>query len=1273
MKKKACLLLIASSMVLSGCSWKDLMFWKKWGKKNNEPEQQEPAGKTITGILEVHAPGQIEQGQSLTSVQVKVSYSDGSSAVVTSTRVELDTSQTGTITGTAYVDSFSATFTIEVYSNNMPTHHGTFVSTSATAGIGYTDITLTNESSDTIQVRAEKVSMNGSNIIASKNSYFVLYNKVTSPLNDVYDVKLNWANVPVIDGNPDSGYAIYFSYNFLTVEDIFGGYYQDLEVEMNSVSLNGSDDSISTKNDDSSSQKARYFLMICQTCETSDMSFTGMQVISNNSEAPDAVDKGTYAYPSEIAGKFPGFVNNSLPFIGNGSIKFSESGELFNFSALQKQGKYAWLLSQFEANGFVYATELMGMSVYQKEYNDTLSYTYAFTFSEFEDFEIISMISAGLYTTMIEETSWPGDELKAAIPTTAYRAYITDPGFTGNVSYITAIENEDTEKEAGVMINNKDENQKAQFAANGTIIKNYLHNLITNSGFTSSSEYGGDFTGDEFYYSATIKSPDMKFEVSATVMYADDSDMKMMSLTYKERIYGAFPTALVREEMFSNTFPVLVSANGEYTYTTSNTGIDINALGVTKAELDAYWAEIGAFGYSVSDSESSNYHYYSASKLIVNENGAFNMHVYAYLYDDYVRIVYSRSTASTINFGSAMKKISSSLCDAFATAVGEDFNNGQFIVDTENHIIYAIGYGQTEANVLLAACQYDATIGTYVFFNDENTSAGAVRISVEVMSNYLVIHAYSISSHIWNIYHDENCTNNVNGMIDALFEDSSQSGASDYHFDTNSLKFYRYSYSSEIYAFGANVEEVINSYKTALMQNTDIDYSAYLNKYINRVTGVAISFDMNLNEPLPYVLIRFTFGETYIDYQSYSSIVSNLAPFEHLDSFPALNVLSGDPEAFVVSYCNSDSAYLYVTAEEYEAYKATIEADTNYGLLYSDTYEYVDADGNRATVSFSSYSNQISLNFEENYYTTISAISAEYEANSFTFAENILLPSQSGKIFRSSYYYGNYCSIDFAVNLFDKEAYINELLAAGYVASYFNSYSDEVMYAKTVGSTCYYVQFGSNSITYGLQSFSPTSYSAFVETLDENNFDVDKLDEFVTLSAMENSYCYDSAWTTEFSVTIANSSVTLEAYQTALLNAGYEYISKTDTYEKENIQVSIRLVYGFLKITYRDTRIIYKSFAKVVEMAAKSGFDTWRLNYVLAPSQTGDIYGFSTAWSQSMTFNYNPEVFDVNAYKAELIAAGYSVEGSNYSKGEAHVYISTSSHYIQLNYTGSNS
>ena len=66
MKKKACLLLIASSMALASCSWQDLMFWKKWGwgKKDNKPADTEVVVKDVV----VEAFNKLATANSYTSV-----------------------------------------------------------------------------------------------------------------------------------------------------------------------------------------------------------------------------------------------------------------------------------------------------------------------------------------------------------------------------------------------------------------------------------------------------------------------------------------------------------------------------------------------------------------------------------------------------------------------------------------------------------------------------------------------------------------------------------------------------------------------------------------------------------------------------------------------------------------------------------------------------------------------------------------------------------------------------------------------------------------------------------------------------------------------------------------------------------------------------------------------------------------------------------------------------------------------------------------------------
>ena len=359
-RRKILYLLPIASLVLSSCSFKDVKNWflKLIGKA--PAEEQQPNGedhntqeKTIVSIISVNAPKQIEQGQTLTAVQLVVGYSDGSTGTVSSTSVSLDTGTIGTATGTASIGGLSITFTVEVYSNNIATHHGTFTTAagSVEARSGYTDITLKNAENDPIEVRAEKVSVNGSNLIATKGSYFVMYNKINSPLNDISDLACAWNHVPALSSSEDVVFALYFSYNYLSLDDIFAGYYQDLTTYTSTFSVNGSNDSFSTASAGIVAPNARYFLALVQT-PSSDLSLTGMQVVSSRDQAPTKVDKGVYAYPSEINEKFQGF-SNGLPFIGNGSIAFDIDEDDADFVAFQRQGKCAWFVSELLSNGFV--------------------------------------------------------------------------------------------------------------------------------------------------------------------------------------------------------------------------------------------------------------------------------------------------------------------------------------------------------------------------------------------------------------------------------------------------------------------------------------------------------------------------------------------------------------------------------------------------------------------------------------------------------------------------------------------------------------------------------------------------------------------------------------------------------------------------------------------------------------------------------------------------------------------------------------------------------
>ena len=1271
MKKKAVIVLVASSMVLSGCWFTDL--FKKWfGKQPEQQQTEDNSGnqqKTIVGIVKVLAPEVIEQNSTLTTVDVKVSYSDGTEGIVSSTSVTLDTSHTGTVTGTAYVGNLSATFTIEVYSNNIPTHHGTFVTTSAIPGDGYTDLTLTNESSDTIEVRAQRVSMNGENVVAGKNSYFVMYNKVSSPLNDVYDISCAWNHVPVLEDDESIGYGLYFSYNYLTLDDIFAGYYSDLDAHIGSFSVEGSNDSFSTSGRSINGQNARYFLIILQT-PSSDMTFTGLSIKSNNSHVPSSVEKGTYAYPSQYANMFPGF-DNGFPYIGNGSIEWGEDDNKVNFVTLQREPKYDWVIEQFTANGFVYATEVMGMKLYQKPYDSTQCYTYAVNRAEAAGFELIGLSDVGLMTSLVEVTSWPGNDIKAGLPTDAYKAYVTDPGFSGSVAYVQGTEVEGSMYSSTVLIVNKDANLRNQVVANTTVLMNYLQNLVTNSGFAFTNEYKPDFTDDSFSYMGTVKSPDLKFQVSATVMFGDD--IQIMQMSFKESVFGAFPLALIRGLFYDNSFPSIQSSNGEYSYKDSSSSsspeISITALGLTKEELEAYWEELAVRGYSVRSGQSTNYDYYDASLLLVNEAGAFTLSVRANLYSNYATLTFRRSEAPyQSQFVNAMDKIAKPLKQDFATALGEDFCNGHFVVSTERKTIYAMGYGAAEADHFLSVCTYDETLGGYYFYSQDSNN-GAARVDVFIRTNYIEILVEYINSYTWGYYWTDTLTTDGNSLIDGLFDVASASGASDYYFPSSTnIKFSREQYSYTIYAFGNTVYSFMESYQAALLTNPNIKYSAYLDTYVNTSTNVGIKFDVYESEAMIYVAINFSFWTTYVDYAKYSDIVSDLADFTHLSDFPSLDVLGENETGYVVEYAYESGATVSMTDTAYNAYLARVTTTFSYVGDGYGGYEYVDANGNKLSIYFFETNHSVSFSYEANYFTSINNIISNFTTSEEELYSNFLLPTQSGNIFRLNYY-----SISFAKGLFDKTTYISQLLAAGYKETIAGT--TDPVYAKVVGHTSYLISIGESDIYFSTSEYSQLlTYDELLVEAEKDGFDSARFDRFVKIDGMENNYYFISGYNNQCEIVVVNGDITVESYGQALLNAGYTLDpNNSNTYIKGETTVNLLSYYGFLLIRYQDSRTIYKSFAKVISQAVLRGYESWRLDYVLAPTQTGDIYALNYAWDQGISFYYDEDNFDVDAYKAALIEAGYTKDNNTYTKGDATIYISTSNHTINLSYSGSNS
>ena len=774
--------------------------------------------------------------------------------------------------------------------------------------------------------------------------------------------------------------------------------------------------------------------------------------------------------------------------------------------------------------------------------------------------------------SLIEQDAWPEEDIKSAILSDEFKALIIEPVIEQQVSYTSHIEQTGGKNSAGVLVNVKDEGDEAYVACSNSL-KDYVMSFVTNHGFVIEYE-SGEIKGNSFYYALRVRTTDLKFGVELSIMYG--GDFRILTLTFVENIFGPFPSNEVRILYENDSFPVLNNtASGQFSYSVSSSSdeISITAINVSHEELVAYLSSLKDYGFSLSESDYADYHRYSANKMEITSSGAYQFYVSVNEYENYITLSYRKSEAYTENSLSyIVNKLLSysfrSLGEDFTDALDSSFEDGEYIADYTNNIIYCMGFGQTEKDLILSVCKYDSLLNAYFFSDEENPSRGAFRIDVEVNSNHLVLQIREISSSTWQNYNNENATNNFNLLIDELFTDASSSDTpSDYYFSMNSCKFLRSWYS--IYAYGNNVKDIVETYKSVLLGNSNIKYSKYLDQYINVETGTAVRFNMSLDMSIPYVAIEFSFNVDFVDYAKFSDIASSLTPFTYLNLYPSIpNAIGADSEACVFDYAYTTSASIYLIEEAYEAYKNAVMNDANFASPYDGSFERVDEEGNRARVMFSDYIYEVSFSYDESYYTSISDITASYEIDSFDFASNFVLPQDSGKIFRDSGHWGSYFSIEYAPSAFNKNAYISALNGAGFVESGVD-YGDEVIYAKVVGTTSYYVKISNNTIQFSSVSYSSLlSYAELCEELEDDAFDIKKLDRFVTIPGMENNYFYSDGWGNQFTVLIADGSVTIDAYRNALINAGFEYNSQENAYILGETNVSISLCYGFLKIKF---------------------------------------------------------------------------------------------------------
>jgi hypothetical protein len=168
---------------------------------------------------------------------------------------------------------------------------------------------------------------------------------------------------------------------------------------------------------------------------------------------------------------------------------------------------------------------------------------------------------------------------------------------------------------------------------------------------------------------------------------------------------------------------------------------------------------------------------------------------------------------------------------------------------------------------------------------------------------------------------------------------------------------------------------------------------------------------------------------------------------------------------------------------------------------------------------------------------------------------------------------------------------------------------------------------------------------------------------------MDDNYYVLSAYSESVDIVIVNDSFSTSEYVAALIAAGYEYQDDDNCYMMGQARIRLMSYYGFTLIRFDDSTIMYKTLDRVIDKAVANNFDLWRLEYLCLPSQNDAVYAYNYAYGTYLSMYYDSENFDVDAYKAELIDAGYTTSDErSYTKGDANIYISST--YIELRYNG---
>ena len=933
-------------------------------------------------------------------------------------------------------------------------------------GAVYTEAVVNDRA--TIDIKIQNAYIDEGVAKVNGNNYYVISNEAgeDNAIRGIRSISYTWTHSEIITESETVGYAVYYSYNHLTVENIFAGKYTDMKRFFDQRSVIGESVELSTEYLGINGAACRYFLVIIESPSVA-ITLDDFSVDAYCSAEPAEKEIGEWtSYPEGMIDALGGIT--SFPFVGNGSWLFDAYGGQAELAFFQQKSTYnvSWFDNVFVNNGFANVGYIAAADAtyWQKPSSGDLYYTYMVHSSEHHQFIMVDIRYVGEAQSMESLSNWPSDKIDEALTSSAFKSQIFDPELVGEVTFMTQAEGNDYKHEItiGAMID-KDE---SHLATNMSKTKAYINKFVNDYGFEKQYEY--DYS---YMYRALAISSDLQYYVLAMC----EPSSPIAIFTFDEYHYGAFPTAAINSK-FDNKFPTFASSEGTFCLiSTSSSNYNVQAKGIASAEISAYLSTLSGLGFEVYDNQAT-LNATSSSGLPIR----YQLQISEGYKGSYVLQYYVNEPLSYTNFSDALRatRLPSDLADEIVSNSG--LLDGEFYV-SNNQTVYCVDWGSDELDAITAAYveSYNEFLDGYLINSGSSGKGDYYVIQGSVQSSFLVLNISSLYSEDYYTISNLVGKSDINDSIDSWASSWSVADASSFYVVRDSVCYYS-SYGGYIKVCAkdlATINSIRDEYINSLTSNTNIKYSSFDGRYYNVSNDTVADVSRAYNSgAYCYYYINLYAGTAYKDYVDASTFLGSISNFTYMSAFPSPIKDSG--AHYLLNLDEPECLEFYVDDTVYSAYMADIESSTTFVQVEKNMYRYIDSSNNlyEIEVNYSEGKGRFRFAVHPNYYQTMSEIQEEYSKSEFF--TNFITPQDTAAVFHVEGLGDTDATIEVDPYRFDFDAYKTLLVNNGYD---FDSSSNTL--TKTESDSMTIVAYSGTYLYFSKVIFNKLSYAEFVSEL----------------------------------------------------------------------------------------------------------------------------------------------------------------------------------------------